>query len=42
MSAAARAVAKAVPNTVHRELRGQSHAVDPLALASELLEFFVT
>ncbi|WP_214327099.1 alpha/beta fold hydrolase [Nonomuraea sediminis] len=40
MANAALAVTAAVPNATHRVLEGQTHNVDPQALAPELLEFF--
>jgi pimeloyl-ACP methyl ester carboxylesterase len=40
MANAGKAVAKAIPQTVHRVLDGQMHNVDPDVLTAELLEFF--
>ena len=40
MANAAKAVAKAIPQTVHRVLEGQTHNVGADALTAELLEFF--
>lgn len=42
MTQAGEAVAAAVPRAVHRVLAGQAHAVEPVPLTSELLEFFTT
>ncbi len=42
MGRAGEAVAAAIPGAVLRVLAGQTHAVDPAQLASELLEFFTT
>ncbi|NUR85977.1 MAG: alpha/beta hydrolase [Nonomuraea sp.] len=42
MTNAALAVTAALPHATHRVLDGQTHNVDPAALAPELLEFFTT
>jgi hypothetical protein len=41
MRAAIKSLADAIPNARHRTLEGQTHAVDPRALARALEEFFV-
>jgi len=40
MRNAIEALARAIPGARHRSLEGQTHAVDPQALASALEEFF--
>ncbi len=42
LTRAGEAVAAAVPRAVHRVLAGQTHGVEAVPLASELLEFFTT
>ncbi len=40
MRNAMRALAEALPNAEHHELKGQTHIVKPKALAPVLTEFF--